>query len=130
MFVIDESNYLVDDLVFELYLDRGDTDESIRMCIEDWGISLDIAIEYGWKPRGTIHHEIDDWKGSYLCARGQKITREDAIELAEALLRGVIDNFQRLVGTKLSFVLELKSGLMDFAKWLIPYLRQGEFIIV
>jgi hypothetical protein len=57
-----------------------------------WAKALELAILYGWQPKGTRapayfdSYEIDaDWHGMYLTNDGQTVKAEDAFLLAAAL---------------------------------------------
>ena len=57
-----------------------------------WAKALELAILYGWQPKGTRapayfdSYEIDaDWHGMYLTNDGQTVKTEDAFLLAAAL---------------------------------------------
>jgi hypothetical protein len=96
-----------------------------------WATALAIAEVYGWEPLGTVfdgeEYGLDGWSGTYMLNNYQTVTSEDAINLASALSKSVADNFQKLVGTDLEYVLEKKEGSAGFVESLITYLRRGSF---
>ena len=73
-------------------LHREGSDEIDVLHLGDWEAYLDVAMAYGWTPRGTVHDGIDDWDGTFFCCRGQKVIREDALNLAHALSKAIADN--------------------------------------
>ncbi len=60
-----------------------------------WGMLLMMAWEHGWQPIGTLppvhwsrieEGRLPEWpRADYVTGRGQRITAEDAIRLADAL---------------------------------------------
>jgi hypothetical protein len=100
----------------QVWLHREGSDEFDVLHLGDWEAYLDVAMAYGWTPRGTVHDGIDDWDGSFYCCRGQKVTCEDALNLAHALSKAAADNYQKL-GTKDASV----------PPSLISYFEEGQF---
>src|SRR6185437_12885003 len=58
-----------------------------------WWHLLNLAREYNWSPRGTESSASSDdgWDGNYFTNAGQRVTEEDAAELANALERLLAD---------------------------------------
>ena len=58
-----------------------------QLSVEAWGTVLALAEASGWKPEGTRPPEpiIANWPGSYNAQRGQRVSDEDALSLADAL---------------------------------------------
>jgi hypothetical protein len=52
---------------------------------------LDFAVLYGWIPKGTVKKGSRNWDGRYHSNGDQQVTREDALEMAAALRRGIKD---------------------------------------
>lgn len=60
-----------------------------------WTATLNIAATYGWKPMGTeaptyeddngVRQTLSDWGGHYFSNDYQKVTTEDAANIADAL---------------------------------------------
>jgi len=62
----------------------------------NWRLALDVAKQHGWTPEGTQPPDEFDssrrkWDGSYLRARGQRVTASDAKNLGAALHRAIHD---------------------------------------
>ena len=56
-----------------------------------WKYVLTIAINYGWKPKGTINDE-DNWESmDYVTNSAQIVEEDDAKNLAKALRSSMID---------------------------------------
>jgi hypothetical protein len=100
----------------QVWLRREGSDEFEALHLGDWEAYLDVAIAYGWTPHGTVHDGIDDWNGSFYCCRGQKVTCEDALNLAHALSKAIADNYQKLGAEHASVPPSL-----------ITYFEEGEF---
>jgi hypothetical protein len=99
-----------------------------------WATILDIAEVYGWEPLGTIFEDSkgvrrDDWSGTYMLNNYQTVTSEDALKLASALSNSVADDFQKLHGTGLEYVLEDKKGSAGFVRSVISYMERGSFLL-
>src|SRR5215216_7117246 len=77
-----------------------------RFSSTSWVKILELAYEYGWKPQGTElgqwcdeHGEVicqlspdaDEWSTTYFSNDGQRVTDEDAANLANALQRALED---------------------------------------
>ena len=65
---------------------------------QTWAKALELALLYGWQPKGTqppsMHdfNELNaDWLGSYFTNDGQAVKREDAFLLASALEKSLKD---------------------------------------
>jgi hypothetical protein len=69
---------------------------------EAWIKALNLAMFYGWQPRGTRLSSViecygfdieewDEWDGTYLTNDGQTVIAEDALALAAALERALDD---------------------------------------
>ena len=52
---------------------------------------LDFAVLYGWVPKGTVKEDNEDWSGQYHSNGNQQVRREDALEMAAALRRGLAE---------------------------------------
>jgi hypothetical protein len=53
---------------------------------EEWPYVLQLLEQYGWDPVGTISPRLDgSWDGTYLVARGQMVSVQDATAMASAL---------------------------------------------
>src|SRR4051794_37756746 len=51
-----------------------------------WSHLLRLASMYGWEPAGTVLRGAkDDWDGNYFTNDGQRVKKEDAAHLADAL---------------------------------------------
>lgn len=65
---------------------------------QSWAKALELARVYGWKPMGTrppsiydFHGLNADWDGTYWTNDGQIVKTEDALALAQALLKSLDD---------------------------------------
>lgn len=58
-----------------------------------WWNLLNLAVEYGWRPRGTRIRSGDtpSWNGNYFENAGQEVSAEDAASLADAMERMLAD---------------------------------------
>jgi hypothetical protein len=70
--------------------------ETFHCTVFDWGALLDIAVEFGWLPLGTVvdAEELKDfpggvWDGNYQTNDMQRVLESDAAELADALERAL-----------------------------------------
>jgi hypothetical protein len=88
-----------------------------------------LAVMYGWQPMGTINRGIDDWDGSYLLSENQLVTREDALNLAQALSRALTDKFQKLEATHRRHLLSSMESLVNCTRREVAFIEQGEFHI-
>ena len=84
-----------------------------------WGTMLDMALNHGWEPKGTILYKRDleaiggqpcdtdeldtDWDGGYHLNNHQTITSDDAANMAVALRKVEIDDW----GQNADYVQEL-----------------------
>jgi hypothetical protein len=118
-----------------------------------WGQVLRLAQLYGWEPLGTVIDEDDlddfpnrEWNGSYQINDRQRVTANDARNMADALesalsdlsehnaLEGIIEPntggipLERIEGVS---PLEWFSGeeSKQYLKKFIDFCRAGEFII-
>lgn len=58
----------------------------------EWGQLRRLAQSYGWVPAGTVLDEPDvDWNGGYQTNDWQRVTADDARNLADALSRALRD---------------------------------------
>ena len=72
-----------------------------RFSVTSWCKVLQLAQEYGWQPAGTqaptfalvegTTETVEDWDGTYLSNSFQRVTDEDAANIAEALQRALSD---------------------------------------
>lgn len=68
-----------------------------RVNYFNWRPMLQLAHEYGWKAIGTRNRygqqgePINDWSGTYFSNNGQTVVREDALDLADALEKVLVD---------------------------------------
>jgi len=74
----------------------------IWASVFDWGQLLRLAHSYGWVPAGTVVDEPNvDWNGGYQTNDWQRVTADDARNLAHALSRALhdleADDRQRIV---------------------------------
>ena len=75
---------------FRIILHGGLTEFSIKERL--WPATLDLAKECGWKPMGTIPPETEHagaWNGAYIEPWEQRVCRNDARNIAEALKRAL-----------------------------------------
>ena len=59
-----------------------------------WCFYLRLAEAYGWIPAGSLPPEgmgLEQWTGAYDSSDGQRVTREDAAAMADALERVLAD---------------------------------------
>jgi hypothetical protein len=68
-------------------LGRDGHDE--RVSAEGWRECLECAVQFGWKPAGTVAPTdyCGEWNGNYWSNDWQMVTDRDARALGEALLR-------------------------------------------
>ncbi len=113
------------------WLTRDSEENTFDMSHRAWATTLAIAEVYGWEPLGTVfdweEYGLDGWSGTYMLNQCQTVTSEDALNLASALSKSVADNFQKLVGTDLEYVLENKKDSAGFVESVISYLKRGSF---
>lgn len=88
-----------------------------------WAKALELAVCYGWKPRGTrppAHLDFyqigAEWDGRYFTNDGQTVRAEDARLLAAALERSLNDIPDENLPVDWSSVLEEE----DLPEWLSP----------
>lgn len=72
---------------FDLTNEAG---HSARFSPSGWALALTLAEDYGWKPAGT-KLERADWAGDYATNEGQRVTTNDAENLAQACERALAD---------------------------------------
>jgi hypothetical protein len=85
-------------------LSNRSTSSLQRLSKETWSRILSLARFYGWQPLGTLPPFIHNlrkpingggansaWDGTYLRNEGQVVQTEDALALADALLRSLDD---------------------------------------
>lgn len=64
----------------------------IWASVFEWGQLLRLAQTYGWVPAGTVLDEPNvDWNGGYQTNDWQRVTTDDASNLADALSRALPD---------------------------------------
>ena len=64
----------------------------ISASVFEWGQLLRLAQSYGWVPAGTVLDEPNvGWNGGYQTNDWQRVTADDACNLADALLRALHD---------------------------------------
>src|SRR6266700_1978839 len=64
----------------------------IWVNVFEWGQLLRLAQSYGWVPAGTVLDEPDvDWNGGYKTNDWQRVTADDARNLADALSLALTD---------------------------------------
>ena len=90
----------------------------IKITNVQWRSSLELALQYGWKPMGTkpnegylkkrfkhpeggfdkekIQQAVSNWSGTYYTKEGQFITYADALNLSFALEEAQNDGHNRL----------------------------------
>ncbi|PZV04922.1 MAG: hypothetical protein DCF22_25085 [Leptolyngbya sp.] len=118
-----------------------------------WGHMLCLARLYGWQPAGTVIDEADlqdfpngKWNGGYQSNDGQKVTTEDARNMADALEKALADIPDH---DALEYKKELGGGILiapngpdvsalkwfsgneskEYVRKFIAYCRAGEFKI-
>jgi hypothetical protein len=114
------------------WLKRDGEEGTFDMSNRAWGTILSIGRIYDWEPHGTIfenfeEYGVEGWGGDYMLNMYQTVTSEDALNLGNALSKSLTDNFQKLVGTALEFVLEDKEGSAGFVESVINYVKRGSF---
>lgn len=81
--------------------------QALHMTSGAWYDILELALEYGWNPLGTVHdpwslspagawldyeaQELGLWSGSYTGENGSLVLLDDALNLADALDHAFID---------------------------------------
>lgn len=111
------------------------TGECFRWKVGEWFKVLRVAVAFGWYPHGTepprgISKKA--WAGDYLTAQRQRVTSEDAEQLAQALLL-VVANLEEVSTAHdsnslkaIEFVdVRWQGSLSDFA----AFCRRGPFRI-
>jgi len=121
---------------------------NIWLNVFEWGQLLRLGQMYGWVPAGTILDEAtDEWNGGYQTNDWQRVTADDARNLADALSRAlpglpVDDYLMRDVTDPLTGAIALKDierltprdwfggdeGRQSVQKY-IAFCRAGEFVI-
>ena len=61
--------------------------------LSSWHIILDLARYGGWEPAGTRNQYIENWTGNYVTNDGQRVSVEDAREMAKAIRKAVDELF-------------------------------------
>ncbi len=111
------------------------TGECFRWKGGAWFIVLKITLAYGWNPKGTEPPRgvsKKSWNGDYLTAQRQRVTSDDAEQLAQALKAAIADiakvsktrNVHRTKALRLVNAY-WKYGLSDF----VGFCRRGPFRI-
>jgi hypothetical protein len=74
------------------------TEISRKISRQSWAKALELAMLYGWQPKGThapsiydFHSLNADWHGTYLTNECQMVCAEDALSLAETLEKALDD---------------------------------------
>ena len=65
-----------------------------RLSNAGWALLLNLAEAYEWKPQGSLPPEDLDaaeWAGDYDSNDGERVSREDAKAMADALERALAD---------------------------------------
>ncbi len=122
---------------YDLINNNGEFYFSVR----DWHKVLELAKQYGWKPKGTSVNRImksfvgnwDNWDGNYFDFSSQLVDEDDAKNIAKAL-RAAMKDIPKRRPNKDSFKmtpLELWSGskFRLYLKRFILFCEQGLFII-
>lgn len=107
-----------------------------------WAFYLNIAHRYGWKGEGTKAPRVwpqdhGQWDHSYDSNCGQIMTGSDAMELAHALQRYLLDPHRSLVTRELVDAFQSEVGLQvevpadegEFLTSAIQFLQGGELEI-
>ncbi len=71
---------------------------SVSWSNSGWPAVLQLAEDYGWQPAGTLpprRIKRDAWDRGYASCDGQLVSADDAKALADALERGLADDFKR-----------------------------------
>ncbi len=109
--------------------------------VRDWHKVLELAKEYGWKPKGTSVNRImksfagnwDNWDGNYFDFSNQLVDEDDARNLAKALRAAMKDIPKRRPNkdSDKMTLLELWSGskFRLYLKRFILFCEEGLFII-
>jgi len=126
------SNILLDFKQDDLGATLKRTGECFRWKVGAWFDVLQVALAYGWRPQGTEPPRgvtKKSWNGDYLTAQRQRVTSDDAEQLAQALELVVADleTTSKTHNPKaLDFVdVHWQDGLSDFA----AFCRRGPFRI-
>jgi hypothetical protein len=76
--------------MYDLFNDKSE----ISFNFFDWGHVLELALHYGWTAIGTEQRDLEnykDWNGSYTSSDWQYVLPEDAINIAIALEKALMD---------------------------------------
>ena len=85
-----------------------------------WKYVLTIAINYGWKPKGTINDE-DNWESmDYVTNSAQIVEEDDAKNLAKALRSSMID----IPSTRIAYKSITINSCDDFYEKIKTYKKQ------
>jgi hypothetical protein len=110
-------------MIYELF--NPSTTISRKFSRQSWVKGLELAMLYGWRPKGTrppSHHDFHllnaDWQGIYLTNDGQIVTREDAFSLAAALQKSLDDIPNENI--KIDWDPKLWTDEDDLPEWLSP----------
>lgn len=112
-------------------------DSYFRFNIAGWTQLLNMALDYGWKPEGTVmdegffmsacgmgeeqaKREVDNWDGSYTSNDWQQVTDSDANNLKEALGKIMEDK---------KFLSKIDPYWTDKIPQFIKFLDHGGFVI-
>jgi hypothetical protein len=107
-----------------------------------WRKILALANQYGWQPMGTqapgpllsVEGEElepgwndDDWKGDYFSNDRQRVTAEDAVNIAAALERAPEDIFDHdPMEDEIRFIQALPCSDLSAASWAFDWLSGGK----
>lgn len=77
----------------------NETGETFRFNFTEYPQVIELALKYGWKPKGTkiphwhdeMYEERDDWPGIYCSNDYQVVSAEDTNNMADALDRSLPD---------------------------------------
>lgn len=116
---------------FDLMRGRDELDMGLS-----WPLACAIAREFGWQPQGTVPGAYPDenWSGIYDTNDGQRVTEDDACNLAEALYRAIECFEKRLTPANAENLLApLPIGVPihpQYLRWLAEFCMRGSFIIL
>ncbi|HET7842483.1 MAG TPA: hypothetical protein VFM21_12795 [Terriglobia bacterium] len=126
----------------------------LRLSNAGWALLLNLAEAYGWTPQGSLPPEdlaASEWTGDYDTNDGERVSREDAKAMADALERALADPErtvkEREIGRELNRALrkmeiaafgedlppekevEVPATDDEFLRTFIRFLRAGSFRI-
>ena len=115
-------------------IDLCSKNNNFRISTHRFAELLELAHNFGWEPMGTEEPYLDDdemkypceWEGGYLTSDNQKVTVDDAREIASTLKKALNCIPDKEVGDKRRLLMELTGRYIKEFK---SFCESGEFKI-